>query len=132
MPFYSYSHPKTGKIVEVMQKMNDEHIYIDNKGVKWNRVYTSPMAIVDGKIDAFNPREFVEKTKNKKGSLGDLWKLSAELSEKRGGGLDDPVRQKNFRKYEKEHGKKHSEEKTMLRKKQARENLKKKGITLSD
>jgi hypothetical protein len=91
MPIYLYQHPKTEKINEVYQSMEDEHIYIDPDGVKWNRVFTKPQASIDTQIDPHSSKDFVEKTRNKNATIGELWDRSAELSEKRAktGGRDE-------------------------------------------
>jgi len=82
MPFYRYKNPKTGETVEVLQGMNDEHVFVDENGVKYNRVFSAPNMAMDTNIDPFSSRDFVEKTR-KNGKVGDLWDLSKEMSEKR-------------------------------------------------
>jgi len=110
VPLYVYEHPKSGKQVEVVQGINDEHSYTDKKGLKWNRVFTPPNVSVDSKINEFSEKEFVEKTRTKKGTVGDLLDRSKELSEKRAqknGGVD-PLKNKFFKEYSKKRrGKKH-------------------------
>ena len=49
MPLYSYEHPNTGEITEVFQGMKEPHQYIDEDGVEWKRVFTSPQGLVKGK-----------------------------------------------------------------------------------
>lgn len=102
---YLYEHPETGEIKEVWQGMNDVHEYEEN-GVAWNRVFTSPNANIDTKIDPFNSRDFVEKTRNKKGTFGDLLDASKEASEKRADkvGDVDPYRKKMWDKHKKDFG----------------------------
>jgi len=39
MPAYTFQHPKTEEVIEVTQSMTDEHVYIDEKGVRWKRVW---------------------------------------------------------------------------------------------
>jgi hypothetical protein len=108
MPLYIFQHPKTKKIVEIIQGMNEDHIYIDDKGVKWERVFTKPQASIDTQMSADNPKDFVNKTKNKNYTLGQLWDKSAELSQKRGGiSGKDEVRDKAEKSYEKKTGKRH-------------------------
>lgn len=110
MPIYVYEHPKSGKQVEVVQGIDDEHSYTDKKGLKWNRVFTPPNVLIDSKIDPFSESDFLEKTKSKKGSIGDLMDRSAELSDKRAqkaGGVD-PIKERFFKEYSKKRrGKKH-------------------------
>ena len=38
MPLYVFKHPKTGEQIEIVQKMDEEHIYIDKNGLKWERM----------------------------------------------------------------------------------------------
>lgn len=102
---YSYKHPDTEEIIEVTQGMNDVHEYIDEYGMKWERVWTVPYAAIDTQIDPFSSKQFVEKTKGK-GTIGDLFDRSAELShiraEKRGG--VDPTKEKYEKDYAKARG----------------------------
>ena len=90
------------KVKEVQQKMNDPHVY-EEDGVAWTRIFTSPKAIVDGRMNPDCPRDFAEKTAKKKMTVGDMWDASAELSEKRAtvnGGID-PIKQKAIKDYAK-------------------------------
>tara|TARA_R100000808_G_scaffold24932_1_gene59540 strand:+ start:20472 stop:20819 length:348 start_codon:yes stop_codon:yes gene_type:complete len=112
MPFYLYQHPETQEVQEVLQRMTDEHVYVDDCGVKWNRIFTSPAAVVDGKMDAFSPRDFVEKTRDKGMTMGQLWDESAAASEKRKKEMGhDPLKKDFFKKYsEKRNGMKHQDD----------------------
>jgi hypothetical protein len=130
MPFYLFKNPITKEIVEVFQAMKDEHIFIDSNGIEYERIYTIPQASIDSKIDAFSSSDFVEKTRNKKGTIGDLWQASRELSEKRGGSANDPVKEKFYKNYAKEHGVKHADQIKKEKKDKAKENLKKLGFSL--
>ena len=106
---YIYQHPETGEIEEVVQSMNDEHVFFKD-GIKWNRVFTKPYASIDSKIDPNSVKDFVSKTGSKKGTVGDMLDLSAELSEKRAEkhGGEDPIKRKYFDDYKKNtKGKKH-------------------------
>lgn len=97
MPIYIYQHPITDEIIEVVQAMNDKHEYIDDQGLRWQRIFVKPHAQVDAKIDPHNAKDFVEKTKHKKGTVGDLFDQSQELSEKRQQIFGaDPVKEKYF------------------------------------
>ena len=100
MPTYIYQNPKTGEIIEICQSINDEHKYIDAKKLEWNRVFT-PLQI---NADLLNPlsseKEFVQYTKNRKGTIGDLWDKSRELSEKRQKAYGkDPVKESFMKKW---------------------------------
>lgn len=83
MPLYCYSNPENpDEIIEVVQGINDIHEYEQN-GVKWERVFTVPFAIVKDTINPVSQRDFLDKTKGKKDTIGDLWDRSRELSEQR-------------------------------------------------
>jgi len=94
----------------VLQGMNEKHTYIDENGLEWKRVFQVPNAAVDSQIDANNPVAFIDATKNKKGTYGDLLDKSNELSEKRAKehGGQDPIKEKFLSDYSKKtKGKKH-------------------------
>lgn len=103
MPIYVYKNPETNEYREVFQGMNDKHIYSED-GVEWKRVFLSPNASIDSSIDPFNKQQYMDATHKKKGTMGDMMDLSAELSAKRSekvGGLD-PVKEKFYYNYAKE------------------------------
>lgn len=114
MPIYTYEHPETGETVDIVQTMSEEHSYTDENGLKWSRVFSVPNASSDARIDANDPSAFVEATRNKKGTFGDMLDKSKELSEQRAaknGGID-PVKEKFLKDYsDKRKGAKHPEEK---------------------
>lgn len=108
MGLYIYRNPNTEETVEVFQKMNDKHVYFDESGLEWKRVYTLPTSSVDSQVP-LTKNDFMEVTSKKRGTYGDMMDLSREMSEKRkqirG---EDPVRRKYFDEYSKKrHGKKH-------------------------
>ena len=108
MPIYVYKHPTEEVYEEVVQGMNDPHVF-SKDGVEWQRVFLSPNASISSNSDPFNSNAFLDKTANMKGPVGDMMDYSAELSEKRAeksGGID-PIRKKHFDNYEKSVGKKH-------------------------
>lgn len=110
MPLYTYQNPQTGEAIDLIQTMTEQHSYIDENGLEWKRVFQVPNAAVDSRIDANNPLAFIDATKNKKGTFGDLIDKSAELSDKRASthGGQDPVKQKFLNDYSnKTKGKKH-------------------------
>ncbi len=113
MPIYVYENPETGEIVEVIQKMSDKHEYVDDSGVKYRRVFLPANTQIDGDIDELSAKDFVEKTRNKSGTIGDLWDMSKELSEKRKKKHGkDPILQKYYKNYSKErNGMKHDNDK---------------------
>lgn len=113
MPTYIYKHPHHEKYMEVIQSMNEKHVFFDEEGVEWKRVWTNPQLNTESSIDPFDSKAFVERTGNMKGSYGDLQNYSKELSDQRKkihGGID-PVEQKYFKQYSKERkGAKHINE----------------------
>jgi len=83
MPIYLYQNPETGEIKEIIQSVHEAHLYVEN-GIKWERVFTPPQLNTEGTLKAdCTEKQFSEFTKNKKGTIGDLWDRSKELSEKR-------------------------------------------------
>ena len=132
MGIYLYQNKETGEIREIFQGMNEVHSYSgqSNNETDWVRVFTNPGISFDNKIDPYSPTAFVDKTQNKKGTLGDLWDASRELSEKRKDSLGtDPIRQTAYDDYAKaRNGKRHPKEKIETLKK----NLSDKGFSLED
>lgn len=103
---YLYRNPLTGEIKEVSQKFDEEHQYEENS-VKYDRVFTVPNMSVDTIIDPNSPKDFVKAT-NKKGTIGELWERSAELSDKRKGTSKvDYVKEQKYENYKKNVGKPH-------------------------
>ena len=83
MPLYTFQHPDTEEVIEVVQNMTEKHFYIDENGVEWKRVWHLPNASIDTNIDPNSSKDFVEKTRNMKGTVGDLWDAAKEAGEKR-------------------------------------------------
>ena len=116
MPIYQFQHPETEEVIEVSQRMKDEHVYVDNEGTKWQRLWVSPNASSDVHIDSFKATAFNDKHRyNDKASYGDIMDHAKELSqirkEKSGLGYD-PVQRKYFDKWSKKRkGKKHPQDK---------------------
>ena len=112
MPIYVYKHPEQEEYIEVLQGMNDEHVY-EQDGLAWERVFLAPNASIDSDVDPFNGRQFVDTTAAKKGTMGDMMDYSKELSMKRAsksGGVD-PVKEKYYKKYSDErNGTKHPQD----------------------
>ena len=112
MPIYLFEHPDTGETIEVVQSMSDDHTYVDDNDLEWNRVWTTPSASIDANVDPFNEKAWMDKTgKQTKGNFGDLFDQAKEASEKRKDKLGfDPVKQKYLKNWsEKRQGKKHPE-----------------------
>jgi hypothetical protein len=132
MPIYLFQNPSTKQVVEVFQQMKDDHVFFDEKGVEYQRLFTCPNYSIDSKIDPFSSKDFAQKTRNKKGTIGDLLNESKELSEKRGGQSSDPILKKYFSSYEKEKGVKHTSEIKKQKIESANKKLKKFGISVSE
>lgn len=104
MPFYTFSNPNTGELVDLFFHMNDEKKYIDENGVEWKREYHSPELNATGSVDPWNSKQFIDKTGANKGTVGDLLDRSSDLSKERAsqnGGVD-PVKEKYYKRYSKE------------------------------
>jgi len=100
-PIYIYKHPENEKHIEVFQTMMEDHVYVDSDGLEWKRVFTIPNASIDSQIDANSSKEFIEKTANKKGTVGEMMDYSKELSQVRAeknGGVD-PIKEKYYKDY---------------------------------
>jgi len=132
MPIYIFQNPQTKEVIEILQNMNENHEYFNEEGVKYTRLYTIPNYSIDSKIDPFSSRDFAEKTRNKKGTIGDLLNESKELSEKRGGQSNDPVLKNFLSTYEKEKGVKHSSQIKNEKIEKANKKLKKFGVSFSE
>lgn len=103
MPIYTYRHPKTGKEIQVKQSMAEKHEFTDPAGVIYERVFESSNLSKDQSMDAFNEKDFARKTRDKNYNLGEMWKASNELSEKRKAitGRDEVKEKHLIKKYEK-------------------------------
>ena len=101
MPLYLFRNPKNNKVVQVFQEMNAEHTYSEN-GILFERVFTVPNTAIDSEINPDSATQFVEKTGKMKGTLGEIWDYSKELSEKRIREKGyDPIREKAEKNYSK-------------------------------
>jgi hypothetical protein len=103
MPIYLYQHPKTKQIKEIIQSVHDKHEYIEN-GVKWDRIFTAPELNTHDKLGAeSSSQKFAELTGKQKGTMGDLWDRSKELSEKRKKlyGGEDPIKKNYYKDWSK-------------------------------
>jgi hypothetical protein len=112
MPIYIYEHPDTGETKEIVQRMMEKHEYFED-GKEWKRVFESPQAstgTIIGNLDPTDKKKFIEKTGQIRNiTQGDLWDISAGLSEKRAKTFGkDPVKEKAFKDYKKKtHGSSH-------------------------
>jgi len=112
MPFYIFQHPESKEIIEVQQRMKDKHVYVDNDGTEWKRVFTNPNAAIDTRPDVYSTARMARSVDNKKETYGELQDRSKEASEKRiSQNGYDPLKQQWFDDYAKKRkGKKHIED----------------------
>lgn len=121
MPVYLYEDDKTGKVYEVVQKMNETHEFFLN-GRKLRRVFTIPQASIDTRCNPYSESDFLKITNKRGGTVGQVEDIAKELSEKRGGQDGDPILQKHYKEWSKKrNGKDHPD---VVKKKRA-ERLKK-------
>jgi hypothetical protein len=112
MPIYQYKNPETDEVIDVVQKMKDEHVYVDDNGLEWERVWMIPNASIDTHVDPFDSKKYLDSTR-KNQSMGDMFDQARELSEKRSQitGGKDPVKEKYFKEYSaKRRGKTHPDQ----------------------
>ena len=98
--------------------MKDYQPYKGENGKEdfWERIYDLPQVNIGNAktVDPFDNNRFVTKTRDMKGTYGDLLDYSNELSERRAAsnGGEDPDKRKHFDNYEKRTGKKHLKDKS--------------------
>jgi len=129
MPIYLFENKITGEVKEFLVPLREIGNFFPGK--EWQRIYTVPNISVDSSIDAYNAKDFVNKTRNKKETIGDLLDRSRELSEKRGGQSSDPVLKNYFSSYEKEKGVKHANQIALEKKQKIKELAKKRKISIN-
>lgn len=84
MPTYIFQHPNSKEIVELVQSIHENHVYIDEFGVSWNRIFTAPQLNTQEKLnETSSAKDFSRITASQKGTYGDLMDRSKELSDKR-------------------------------------------------
>ncbi len=88
MPYYCFSNAETGETQDVFYHMADAPkigSFVEIDGQQWRRELTTSQLAVAGlkPVDPFNAKDFVRKTGEMKGNLGDLWDASKELSQQR-------------------------------------------------
>lgn len=111
MPTYIYQHPATSETKEIVQRMNEPHIYSEN-GIQWRRVFVNPNATVDSfnSLDPFDKASFVKRTAKPGMTVGEMWDESKKLSDKRAARVGkDFVRVNAENDYKRRTGKDHPE-----------------------
>ena len=81
MPIYIYKHPEEEEYIEVVQGMNDDHVYFDKDGLEWKRQWSLPQVSSEGgDINPFDNTAFIDKTGKMKGggvvtvrNSADIW-----------------------------------------------------------
>ena len=119
MPIYTYENQTTLEKRDVIQTMNEDHVYFGDgieEEAEWKRVFTPlsfSMASSASIKDPFKKESFLAATEGKKMTLGDMWDLSGEMSQQRAeqAGGEDPVQREHFDAYEKKNGVKHHDDK---------------------
>jgi hypothetical protein len=126
MPVYLFQNPETLETKEVILTVGEEKIFVLN-GVKWDRIFTVPTASIDTKIDPMSQKQFVDKTRGKKGKLGDLFEQSRDLSEKRSKSIGiDPLKSDYYKRWSEKRNRDHPD----IRKNRAKAIADKAGIDL--
>ena len=109
MPNYTYEHPISGKQIDIIQTMSEEHRYHQD-GIEWKRVFIAPSAKVDSieNCNPFDSKDFVKRTARKGMTMGDMWDESSRLSNKRAKVCGkDPLKEKAMAEYKKKTTKDH-------------------------
>lgn len=118
MPNYLFQRvgsEETKEFTFSMKEVPSFGTVIKRDGIKWKRLMLNPQVACAGlkAIDPYSPQAFVNKTGQMKGTLGDLWDASKELSERRAQkeGGTDPLRKKYYADYKRrKRGTPHSQE----------------------
>jgi hypothetical protein len=136
-PVHDFYNETTGETVEVYVPISAEatqHQVQVVDGKKYKRVYTAPLAAVNSIKGAGTKEDFTRVTTNKKGlKVGDMWEISAEMSDRRASkmGGTDAVKEKFYDDFKKQNGVPHLEAQRQERLKRANERLKTMGVSVS-
>lgn len=102
MPIYSFRCQKCNTNWETYFSMKDKKEQVCHDcGNMAERVFTIPTMGIDTKTDYGDIDSLVKKTGSMKGTVGNLFDLAAEASEKRGGD-NDPIKKKALEDYAKQ------------------------------
>ncbi len=105
MAMYPFTNVATGETQDFFYHMKEAPsigAVVEIDGQKWKRgLVTSQLAMAGLKpVDPHSAKDFVRKTGQMKGNLGELWDASKELSEKRAAKEGtDPVKEKYYKDY---------------------------------
>jgi hypothetical protein len=136
MPIHEFYNESNGRKIEIYVPVNapsEDHQFQIVEGQTYKRVYSAPLASVDSTMKDATKEDFRRLTTNKKGlTVGQMWEMSAEMSEHRAhknGGVDN-VKESFYKNYEKEVGKLHPEVERKKKLEAANAHLKSMGIKI--
>lgn len=116
MPCHTFIHEESGETIDVYVPIAapaaEHQTQLAPDGRVFKRVYAVPLAATfDTKIGDATRTDFERIVTSKKGmKVGDVWKLSGEMSEQRAQreGLD-PVKERMYKQYERDNGIQHDD-----------------------
>jgi hypothetical protein len=138
-PFIKIDTIDTSKevIVEVFIPITgDVNVYNGENGLEagqWKRYWGGGASVnfsFNTKVDPYSSNSFVKAT-DKKMTMGEMWELSKEMSEKRAKkeGVD-PVKQKMYKEYERKNGVKHQDQIAQEKRQKVKEKMDKLGVEI--
>lgn len=114
MPVFDFIHEATGETISVLVRHTEPDIARHEQVVGdkiYKRVYAAPLAASNSRPNDGTQQDFDRLVTDKKMTVGDAWKVSAELSERRAaqhGGVD-PVKEQFYKDYKKKTGGEHAD-----------------------
>lgn len=96
---YLFENPRTGERKDTSLGIEEEKVYEEN-GERWNRVFTVPGVYIPNmnRVNPHSQQDFMRRTDKADVTVGDMWDLSGEMSEKRAESMgEDPIRAKHDR-----------------------------------
>lgn len=137
MPIHQFYHEESGDTIDVYVPASaptEQHSQQTHEGKVYRRVYAAPLAARDIGYGDGTAADFRRKTSGEKRGLkvGDLWEISAEMSERRKQQQGvDVVKEQHYATYEKEYGEKHPDVMRRERAQRTNERLKEWGIKVT-
>lgn len=114
MPVFEFQEEATGEIISVLVRHTEpdeaRRVQIQD-GKTYKRVYAAPMAAKNMIKKDCSKEDFTRVTSDKNLKVGEMWKISEEMSQERASknnGLD-PVKEKFYKDYEKKNNAKHQD-----------------------
>ncbi len=130
---YQFVNIITSGVVDVWIPITgNTSVYHGENGTEsgiWKRHYDFNVGFTHHtKVDPYSQSDFLKAT-DKKMTMGEMWDLSKELSEKRASkDGTDAVKEKNMKDYEKRNGVKHQDQIKREKEERARKNMEKLGF----